>query len=382
MLTLIAACAGLAAYRLAKPIKAEAWFSITHEDITKKALRLLEKEGKTRQAQFFAPYHSAILSGCVEPDHEGDTDRGAGMHFYSCRTPKGKELKAVNGYYKNRLGKFAKSARTLLEENYTSALCLYKSGRLADGMHYLARAIHFIEDLSCTVHVCNVEWEERATNLHHAYENSVNITCSRYTAEEFDKRLLKTYDSDSFENAANKLCVAAARFLEDIIPLDPGAFAKTADSTLKMAQQNVMALLMKFYDDVNSQRSNYITDGRKYTLKNEQNGLVLALREGAVAAVMPENGKPQRFTAVIDEHGTFSFGTGEGGFLDAKCRNIEHPKDASKAARFRLAALGKGRFRIMTGGDNFPLTLGMSRSGKTVINDFDPADKSQVWIIG
>ena len=376
MLTLIAACAGLAAYKLAKPVKADAWFSITPEDITKKALKLLEKEGKIKQAQFYKPYHSEILNGCVEPDREGDTDRGAGMHFYSCRTPKGKELKAVNGYYKNRLGKFAKSARTLLEENYTSALCLYKSGKASEGIHYLARAAHFIEDLNCTVHVCNVEWEERATNLHHAYENNINITCSRFSADTFDKRLLKTYESDSFENAANKLCTTAARFLESILPLDPVAFSHTADNTLKMAQQNVMALLLKFYNDVNSAGNNYISDRKKYTIRNAASGLALTVQEDSILLFPADKSQAQRFTAVLDEHGVFSFSSKEGKFLDAKCRRLE---SADKAAKFRLAAYGSKRFRIMTGGDNFPLALGVNRSGKTVIDDFDPSDKGQIW---
>ena len=376
MLTLIAACAGLAAYKLARPIKAKAWFSVTHEDITSKALKLMEKEGKAKQVQFYAPYCQTILKYCTEPDQEGDTDRGPGMHFYSCRTPKGKELKAVNGYYRNRLGKFARSARTLLEENYTSALCLYKSGRQEDGMRYLARVAHFIEDLSCTVHVCNVEWEERATNLHHAYENSVNITCSRFTAESFDKRLLKTYEGDSFENAANKLCVTAARFLESILPLDPGAFSQTADSTLKMAQQNVMALLLKFYNDANAAGKNYISDGKKYTIRNAASGLALTAQDGNILLFPADKSKSQRFTAELDEHGVFAFRDESGKYLDEKCRKLE---SADKAARFRLAAYGGSRFRIMTGGDSFPLTLGANRSGKTVTDDLDPSDKSQIW---
>ncbi|SDB13705.1 hypothetical protein SAMN02910317_00653 [Ruminococcaceae bacterium FB2012] len=382
MLTLIAACAGLAAYKLAKPIKAEAWFSVTHEDITKKALKLLEKDGKVKQAQFYKPYHEEILKGCTEPDQEDDIDRGPGMHFYSSRTPKGKELKPVNGYYKNRLGKFAKSARTLLEENYTSALCLYKSGKTKEAMHYLARAAHFIEDLSCTVHVCNVEWVERASNLHHAYENSINITCSRFTAGEFDKRLLKTYEGDSFENAANKLSVTAARFLEKISEFDPLAFSFAGDNTLKMAQQNVMTLFLKFYDEANGEKKNYITDGKKYTLKNEASGLVLTVSEGNILPDKPDKTKTQKFTAFIDSKGTIAFGTEDGGFINAKCKGLDTPKDADGAARFRLAALGNRRFRIMCGGDNFPLTLGIARSGKLAISEFDPADKGQVWVIG
>lgn len=380
MISIIAACAGLAAYKIAKPIKAEAWFSITHEDITRKALKLLEKEGKAKQAQFYAPYHEEILKGCVEPDHEGDIDRGAGMHFYSITTPKGKELKLENGYYRNRLGKFAKSARTLLEENYTSALCLYKSGRISEGMHFLARAVHFIEDLSCTVHVCNVEWVDKPTNLHQAYEHSVNITCSKYTAEGFDKRLLKTYEGDGFEAAANKLCAAAARFLDKISGFDPLGFAYTAEHTLKLSQQNVMALLLKFWGDANSEGANYIADGRRYSVRNEAAGALITVQDGSIFPAAPDKDKTQRFTAFIGDYGTFAFGTEDGSFIGPGCRGMV--KDAEKAGRFRLAAMGSRRFRIMTGGKNFPEALGMSRSGKLTVSGFDPGDKRQIWVIG
>ena len=249
-------------------------------------------------------------------------------------------------------------------------------------MHYLGRAAHFIEDLSCTVHVCNVEWIERASNLHHAYENSINITCSRYTASEFDKRLIKTYDSDSFENAANKLAVTASRFLDRIAELDPLAFGATADETLKMAQQNVMALFMKFCDDVNGEKKNFIADGKKYTIKNEAAQLVLTADNGTVVPDKADKAKQQRFTAFIGDNGTFSFGTDEGEFINSKCKGLDKLKDADKAAKFRLAALGNRRFRIMCGGDNFPLTLGINRSGKICITDFDPTDKGQIWVIG
>ena len=214
-----------------------------------------------------------------------------------------------------------------------------------------------------------------------AYENSINITCSRFTAGEFDKRLLKTFEGDSFENAANKLSVTASRLLEKISGFDPLAFSYTGEQTLTMAQQNVMALLLKFYDEANDDRKNYITDGKKYTMRNEASGLVLTVSEGNIVPDRADKAKAQKFTAFIDERGTFAFGTEDGGFINAKCKGLDRPKDQSDAARFRLAALGNRRFRIMCGGDNFPLTLGLARSGKPVIGEFDPADKGQVWVL-
>lgn len=93
-----------------------------------KSLALLEKEKKQKQVTFYKDYHSEILKGCTQPDEENDMDKGHGKHYYSCVNPKGKELPETNGYYRNRFGDLAVSARTCLEENYTAAVSLYKSG--------------------------------------------------------------------------------------------------------------------------------------------------------------------------------------------------------------------------------------------------------------
>ena len=109
---------------------AHGWFGATHEDFTNKALELIEKDGKIKQFGFFKKYQEIIISGSTEPDKENDVDSGTGLHYYVLGNPKGKDLKDTNTYYNNSLGKFSKSARTYLEENYTCSLLLYKSGKL------------------------------------------------------------------------------------------------------------------------------------------------------------------------------------------------------------------------------------------------------------
>ncbi|MBR4555573.1 MAG: phospholipase [Ruminococcus sp.] len=381
MKKIIAAAALLAAYKFATAIKAEAWFTATHEDITSKAIALLEKEGKAKQVQFFKPYRQEIMAGCTEPDTDGDIDKGEGMHYYSISTPKCKELPQTAGYYRNRSGKFSKSARTMMEENYTSALCLYKSGRPEEAMHVLARAAHFIEDMCCTVHVSNVEYIDKPTNLHNAYEKNINNTFSKYTADRFDKRLLKSYEGDTFENASNKLIKAAARFLPKIAELDPLAFAEAAGTTLPMAQQNVMALMLRFYDDCQAERDNYITDGKKYTFKNEKCGLVMTVTDKGVILDKPDKQKEQKLTAVIQHHGAFGFKAEDTGYLNEKCKGFDYLKRDAVPALFRLAALGKKRFRIMAGGTRFEKAVGITKSGLITLIDFDPADKGQIWVL-
>ena len=54
-------------------------------------------------------------------------------------------------------------------------------------------------------------------------------------------------------------------------------FDDVAKNTLPVTQQNVTALLLKFYDDCTSDAGNYILDGKAYTFKNEISGLVLTV---------------------------------------------------------------------------------------------------------
>lgn len=378
---LIAACAVVAAYRLARPVKAKAWFSITHEDITRKALELLKKEGKAKQYQFFKQYENELLAGCTEPDDDGDVDKGAGRHYYSVCDPKGRELPQKGGYYKNRLGAFSKSARTLLEENYTSALCLFKSGRVEEAVHVFARAAHFIEDMSCTVHVSNMEWDDKPMNVHNAYEKHINTICSKFEAERFDKRLSKSYEGDSFEAASNKLIKASAKYVDGVSTLDPVAFREAASDTLSLAQQNVMALMLKFYDDCLAEGSNYIEDGKSYTLRNEASGLVLTATSKGLVLDKPDRDKAQRFTANVYGQGAFGFSCGEDGFINAKLTGLEKLSGDKEPALFKLSAYGKKKFRITVGTTEYERVIACTRSGKLTSEKFDPESKAQVWNI-
>lgn len=382
MKKIIAAIAALTAYKLATAKKADAWFAATHRDITSKALALLEKEGKAKQFAFYKPYEEQLTAGCTEPDNSGDVDRGSGRHYYSICNPKGKELPATAGYYRNRKDEFSKSARTSLEENYTSALCLYKSGNIERAMHVFARAAHFIEDMSCTVHVSNIRYFDRPKNIHNAYEKHINTICGQFTAERFDKRLLKSYEGDSFETAANKLIKYSSKYVSGISTLDPRAFDEAAKDCLVVGQQNVMALMLKFYDDCQQDRGNYIVDGKQYTLKNEASGLIVTVTDKGIILDKPDKSKQQKLTAKIYDLGSFGFQAEDTGFINEKFKGLDYLKRDSVPALFRLAALGKKRFRITVGGTEYEKVLSCTNNGNLSIESFDPENKLQIWVIG
>ncbi len=381
MKKIIAFTAAIALYATLGAKKADAWGSNAHKDITVKALKLLEKEKKGRIAAFYQNWHEQILKGCVEPDAKGDLDKGAGRHYYSCVNPKGKELSQTYGYYQNRLGKFLRSARTLLEENYTAALSYYKSGNTEEAMHYLGRAIHFVEDMGCTVHVSNMHYLPKAHNPHYAFEKHIDTTCTKHTAESYDKRLNKVYEKDGFGDASNKLVNYAGKFVETVALLDPRAFDDVAKNTLPVTQQNVMALLMRFYNDCSSDNGNFIVDGRAYTFINEASGLVITVTPKGLVIDEADKDKEQKIAVSLQEGGTFALKIKDGGFVNAKCNGYDYLKIGAKPALFRAAAYGKRKFRIAVGSADFEKVLENTQGGKLSISKFEPGNAAQVWIL-
>ena len=61
------------------------------------------------------------------------------------------------------------------------------------------------------------------------------------------------------------------------LTLDPRAFDDVAKNTLPVTQQNVTALLLKFYDDCTSDAGNYILDGKAYTIQKRDNQVLYSL---------------------------------------------------------------------------------------------------------
>lgn len=361
--------------------KAFAWSSDVHCDIVSSALDLMEKEKKLRPLAFYKEHRDKLLEGCTAPDKEGDMDKGPGYHYYSCVNPKGKELSLYKGWYRNRLGDLTPSLRTLYRANYTAALSYYKSGKIDKAMYFLGRAIHFVSDLGCTPHVANVKYGDKADNLHYAFEKHINTTYSKHRASTFDKRLLKYYEKADPEEAFNKLSEYAAKFLDTIGHLDPRAFDLTADSTLPAVQQHTMAVLLRFFDDCQTDRGNFVTDGKLYTFRNEATGLVLTMGEKAPSLEKPDKDKEQKIKLSLSDNGTFGLINAKGEGVSGTFKSYDLIKMDGQPSQLRLEALGNRRFIIRTESSGYIKVLVNSKGGKLGAADFDPGDPLQVWII-
>lgn len=381
ILTAAGACCAAAAYKLMNPVKAHAWFSDTHTQLTTAGLELMEKQGKQKQASFYKPYTEQLLKGCVDPDHDGDPDRGLGTHYYSCALPKGKPLKIKEGYYPNRLGSYARSARTSMEENYAAALMLYRGGKFEQAFYALGRAVHFVEDIACPVHTANMQYKKKPNNPHYAFEKLANTIVAKHRADGYDKRLTKSYSGKDFENPLNKLSAASNKHAEHISRLDPVAFEGAVAQLAPLAEQNVMALLMRFYDECRTETGFMPVDGKKYALKNEAAGLYVTVTPKCIVLAPQDKEKEQKLNFIQSDMGSFAFKTDEGGYVTGDLKGYEYPKRGTEGSQFRFAPLGGNRWRISIKAFGYGKVLACSRSGALTAAEFVPGDKSMIWTV-
>ena len=377
---LMNAAASLIVCSRPKVEKAYAWSSDVHRYITEKALELLEKEKKVRPVTFYKAYHDEIKEGALQPDKAGDTDKGSGMHYYSCMNAKGKELDESKGFYRNRLGNFMPSARTLFRANYTAAVSLYKSGMTKEAMVYLGRAIHFVSDMGCTPHVANMASGVKASNAHNAFEKQINNSYADFNADSFDKRLIKYYEKADPGEAFNKLIKYAGKFVDTVLHLDPRAFDDTAKNTIPVTIQHVMAVLLKFYSDCTADNGNYLCNDKMYSFKNEATGLIMTVTPKGLTLDEQNKDKEQKMLVKLSETGTFGLKVADGGYVNKACKGYDYLKIDGKAAQFRAEALGNRRFVITTEESGYSKVL-TAKGGKLTSAAYEPENRSMIWII-
>lgn len=215
--------------------------------------------------EFFEPIKSRLVENVTCPDRDGDRENGLGRHYYCAVNFMGVRLRPHSGYYKNGAGRFAKSARTMLEEDYTMALAMQRAGFPEQAADYLARAVHMISDLCCLPHATQMTYFSPKKKIHKAYEALAramypdSVPVQTLTPEAI--RLF--YCRESFTNAVNSLA-------EEQID-EPKLLTKAPDdaimSRLYAAERAVAALLNRFYEDLSltSGESFCIYTGAKLT---------------------------------------------------------------------------------------------------------------------
>ena len=373
--------AALAIGAVATQKKAYAWFGNTHKDILEKALQILEMQENKTYYDFFIDYKNVLLKACTEPDSKGDTDRGSGLHYYCAANRKGAELESVNGYYRNRRKRFNRTARTMLEENYTMALSLYKSGEERAAMHQLGRALHFIQDIGCTVHSSGIMYMDTKKNPHNAFETLSQRKYAEADPPKTINKQIKKACETSIEQAANKLAQLSSKYAADVLTVDPDTLEKVCKSTLPTAQQYTACMMIRFYEDATSNNGNFLLDGKEYSFKNERTSGFLTITPKGIVLDEAKADMKQKLTVILKADGTVVLIDKEKGFVNKKCNGFANYENKEKAIGLRAAALGNRRYRLTTQGTKYKKVLSANNNGSLRICRFDPNDKGAIWII-
>lgn len=255
-----------------------------HKNLIYRALDLLN-DVKPETRDFFSNFITIMIGEVCCPDSAGDYEKGAGRHYYCAADFHGRKKHPRAGYFRNGTGRFAKSARTMLEEDYTMALTMEMAGFKEPAAGFLARAIHMVSDICCLPHATGMTYFSPMGVVHKAYEDlaramypdalpSQNVTLSQL-------RIFNT--SYGFGDALNEIASAQINEREQILT-DP---VSAITHRLYIAEKVVAAMLLAYYDDVNG-----INPEPRYIAENaviSDYGITLRVTEKGI--ILIRNGK-------------------------------------------------------------------------------------------
>lgn len=231
-----------------------------HQDILIRALKLLRETAPEAEA-LIRPQLRIMLPYTVRADESGDRENGAGRHYYSACTSSLRRVSPVCGYYKNGKDLFAKSARTMFEEDYTMALTMHHAGFVGQGAVYLARAVHMMSDMCCLPHAAKMTYFSSKKCVHVSYEDLARAIYPEFVPEQHitSETLRRFAVRSSFSTAINRNTERICSEAENVHTAPIKEIVKRLYDT----EQAVAALLYRFYRDtlVTPQRGHYAADG-------------------------------------------------------------------------------------------------------------------------
>ena len=197
----------------------------------------------------FTPLARTMVPYAKRPDKKGDREQGLGKHYYCAVNASGKELKSAEGYYRNGLGRSAKSARSMLEEDYTMALTLYLAGFSEESAKLLGRAVHMVSDACCVPHASKMTYFSTKRKVHKAYEGLSDVIYPEFVPEQELEEVEPVFaDRSSFRAPMNDIAAGTAKEL-DLLREDP---YEEITQRLLFTERKVAALLLRFFEDASA----------------------------------------------------------------------------------------------------------------------------------
>ena len=231
-----------------------------HQELLLRAMKLLAETAPEAE-ELIRPMLDIMLPYAVLPDDKDDRENGAGRHYYCACSTEGRAYSPVGGYFRNGKDLFARSARTMFEEDFTMALTMYHAGFMKQAAAYLGRAVHFISDMCCLPHAVKWTYFSKKRPLHIAYEELAAAMYPEFLAEQHIgySQLRRFAMRSSFTTALNSSAERIALEIPEVMNNPEEEIRKR----LYNSEQAVAALLYRFYRDtmVTPLRGHYAADG-------------------------------------------------------------------------------------------------------------------------
>lgn len=213
--------------------------------------------------EFYLPLTDIIIANVCRPDSKGDYEKGKGRHYYCAANSRGMKKRTSGGYYKNGIGKYAKSARSMMEEDYTMALIMYKAGYTENAAKYFARAVHMLSDICCLPHATGMTYFSSKAIIHKTYEALARAMYPDSVPERMiNKETLHIFDSEKgFGDALNTIAEAQTDEPEELLS-DP---VRSITNRLYKTEEAVAAMLYRFMRDVSdtAEKAHYIAENSR-----------------------------------------------------------------------------------------------------------------------
>lgn len=257
-------------------------FRSVHKTLIDRALPILYKYWPESE-QVLSRHSEVLIDMACAPDRDGDYEKGMGMHYYCGSNSFGLRLKTSGGYYKNGIARFSRSARTMLEEDLTMALTLWKAGFTEQATAHLARAVHMVSDICCLPHSTRMTYFSLKRHIHQSYETLAKwMYPDSVPVQDPPEEVLHIFDDRaSLGNTLNSIVEAEV----PEIPLLLGDPVQPIINRLHTAEKTVAALLYRFCCDLElePEKANYISEDMRFDIYGDGSPLSVRISENGVS---------------------------------------------------------------------------------------------------
>lgn len=253
-----------------------------HKSVIRRALPLLCAHIPDAAGFYTEEVIETMIDEVCCPDSSSDYEKGAGRHYYCGSNSFGMKLIPLGGYYRNGIFRFSKSARTMLEEDYTMALTMWRAGYKKTGIEYFARAIHMLADMCCLPHASRMTYMSHMGKVHKAYESLARAMYPDSVPEDtISSEQLHVFDDrNSFGAVLNNIVSSQRGEVKRLLYESEKAITER----LLINEKYAAAFMLRFFEDISSEpeKANYLVSGMKIRGIFDNEPLTIDVKEDGI----------------------------------------------------------------------------------------------------